>query len=332
MQIIKTKTLTPEQDEELNGLWNEECPVTLTGRYRLLLEDVENYQHHLLFDDGGDIAGWAVEIERDSEVRFSIIVPSTCHGKGYGRMLLDSLKESLDEFYGWVIDHNRDVKANGEPYSTPLPFYLKNGFQLLTGQRIESELISAVKIKWRKSDAAPQSAPARQWPHELISFQPVTECNLPLLANIINHYIEHTTVSFHTEKLQPDDMREKVFFGNPAFQAFTIRHSEEVIGYCAVSLWKKQQAYRHTAEVNIYLSPDYTGAGIGGIAIKHLEAHAQTAGIRNLIAGLCSENLPSKRLFEKAGFVQCAQFKGVGEKFGRTLDTIYLQKILSHKS
>ena len=164
---------------------------------------------------------------------------------------------------------------------------------------------------------------------ESISFQPITEDILRALADIMNYYIEHTTVSFHTEKLSAEDMREKVFFSHPAFQSFTIKQGDRVIGYCAVSPWKKQEAYRHTGEINIYLAPEDTGKGIGNKAIGHLIKHAEANDIQTLIAGLCSENYPSKKLFEKNGFVQCAHFKEVGNKFGRLLDTVYLQRMLS---
>ena len=76
---------------------------------------------------------------------------SAFQGNGYGELLLNSLKEGLNEFYGWVIDHDRDLKSNGEPYQTPMPFYLKNGFELLADQRLETEIISAVKIKWSRT-------------------------------------------------------------------------------------------------------------------------------------------------------------------------------------
>lgn len=136
-------------------------------------------------------------------------------------------------------------------------------------------------------------------------------------------------MSFHTEKLSEEDMKEKVFFTNPAFQAFSIWLGDELVGFCAVSPWKKQQAYRHTGEINIYLSAAHTGKGIGGKAIAYLLDYAKANDIQNLIAGLCSENYPSKRLFEKAGFEPCAHFTNVGKKFGRLLDTVYLQKQLS---
>jgi phosphinothricin acetyltransferase len=162
-----------------------------------------------------------------------------------------------------------------------------------------------------------------------ISFREVTRESLGKLAEIMNHYIEYTTVSFYTKPLSVEDMREKVFFEHPASRSFLIMQEGEIIGYCAVSPWKKQEAYRHTGEINVYLSPEKTAKGIGSIAIEYLIGHARANDIHTLIAGLCSENYPSKRLFEKNGFVQCAHFKAVGRKFGRVLDTVYFQRAIN---
>jgi phosphinothricin acetyltransferase len=160
------------------------------------------------------------------------------------------------------------------------------------------------------------------------TFTVTTEQHLPALTNILNHYILNTVVTFHKEPLTDEGMREKVFFAQPHYRSYTILDDEDVIGYCAVSPWKKQEAYRHTAEINIYLRHNIIGQGIGSIALAQAETFAKENEIHNLIAGLCSENIPSKRLFEKNGYSLCAHFKKVGQKFGRTLDTIYLQKQL----
>jgi phosphinothricin acetyltransferase len=161
------------------------------------------------------------------------------------------------------------------------------------------------------------------------TFSEVKEEHLPALAGILNHYVLNSTVTFHKELLTPADMAAKVFFDQPWYRAFIIELDGNIIGYCAVSLWKKQEAYRHTAEINIYLLPEHTGKGIGSTAVQHLEDFARNNDIHNLIAGLCSENTPSRRLFEKNGYTHCATFKQVGTKFGRVLDTIYLQKQLN---
>lgn len=162
------------------------------------------------------------------------------------------------------------------------------------------------------------------------TFSDVLPEHLSELSEILNYYVLNSIVTFHKEPLTPEDMKGKVFFDHPYHKAFLIKEDEKIIGYCAVSQWKKQEAYRHTAEINIYLQHDYMGKGIGSIALSHSEAFAKANDIHTLIAGLCSENIPSKRLFEKNGYELCAHFKQVGHKFGRVLDVVYLQKMLGN--
>ncbi len=148
MEITKTKILTGQQEEQIDKLWNQEYPIKLANRFRLLLDGAQDYNHYIIEDAKKNIIGWAVDFVKENETRFSIIVASESKGKGLGSLLIEKLKEENKEFYGWVIDHDRDIKQNGEPYLTPIPFYIKNGFKILSEIRIESEMISAVKIKW----------------------------------------------------------------------------------------------------------------------------------------------------------------------------------------
>lgn len=160
------------------------------------------------------------------------------------------------------------------------------------------------------------------------SFMAVREEHLAELAEVINYYILNTTVSFHLAPLSAADMREKVFFHKPVHQSFVVLEDNVIIGYCAISPWKKQEAYDNTAEINIYLRHGHTGKGIGSIAIRFLEAFAQQNDMHTLIAGVAEENTPSRKLFEKNGYKLCAHFRQVGHKFDRLLDVVYLQKVL----
>lgn len=152
MNIIKTKVLTTHQVSCINTMWNEEYPLKLNDRFPLLLEGVVNYNHYVIEDESQNVVAWAVDFEKDNEVRFSIIVAAAQQGKGLGAMLLDRLKLEMNEFYGWVIDHSDDIKSNGEYYKTPMPFYLKHGFEIMHDVRIDTEMIRAVKIKWKTTN------------------------------------------------------------------------------------------------------------------------------------------------------------------------------------
>lgn len=147
MKIIHTKELTSEQFNQIDQLWNDEYPINLNGRFKLLLDGVEDFNHYLM-EENGKVIAWAVDFKKDDEIRFSIIVHRDYQGKGYGKILINELKESLDEFYGWVIHHNNDLKTDGTHYQSPIGFYLKDGFKIVKNELIDTEMIRAIKIKY----------------------------------------------------------------------------------------------------------------------------------------------------------------------------------------
>jgi GNAT superfamily N-acetyltransferase len=147
MDVIKTNKISKKQKAQINKLWNDEYPVKLKDRFDLLLNDVQNFNHYLI-EDKGEVVAWAVEFEKQKETRFSIIIKNQYQGKGIGKLLINKLKNELDEFYGWVIDNDFDLKSNGETYKSPLKFYLKLGFEILENERINNEILNAIKIKY----------------------------------------------------------------------------------------------------------------------------------------------------------------------------------------
>ncbi|MET3540556.1 GNAT superfamily N-acetyltransferase [Pontibacter aydingkolensis] len=140
--------------EEIYKLWNNEYPADLCYTNPLAFE---NYlkglgnQHHFLLVDGEDtVKGWFVDFMREGEKWFTMILGSGTQGKGYGSELLNRAKLLSPEINGWVIDHNNDKKRNGEIYSSPIAFYKKQGFEIVADTRLELDIISAAKIRWRK--------------------------------------------------------------------------------------------------------------------------------------------------------------------------------------
>jgi len=160
----------------------------------------------------------------------------------------------------------------------------------------------------------------------MVEFFPATKDDLAAIAEIYNHYILHSTATFHCKKMGPGDMSEVIYLSNPDYLSFVVKEKGGIIGYCFLAPYHRRQAYRRSVEASIYLRPEYTGKGIGCAALDRLEAAAKKAGIRVVIGTLCSENSASIRLLEKAGYSKCAHLKNVGEKFGKVLDVVMYQK------
>jgi GNAT superfamily N-acetyltransferase len=153
MNVIIEKILTTEQKVNICQLWNNEYPKKLSyekvSDFESYLENLTETKHYLLVNKNKNINGWAFTFLRENQIWFAIIIKSEVHGKGFGTLLLNELKNVEKELNGWVIDHENDIKLNGEKYKSPIEFYKKNGFKILSENRIENEKISATKIKWK---------------------------------------------------------------------------------------------------------------------------------------------------------------------------------------
>ncbi|NIK70971.1 MULTISPECIES: GNAT family N-acetyltransferase [unclassified Paenibacillus] len=156
----------------------------------------------------------------------------------------------------------------------------------------------------------------------------ISEQHLSKVHFIYNYYVTHTTVSFHTEELTLDQIRNNVMNGNNRYKTYVIEEQDSVIGYALLTQHKNKQAYDVTAEVTIYIDPNHLGNGIGSKAISFLELKAKELGFHVLVATICTENERSIRLFERLGYEKCAHFKEVGYKFNRRLDIASYQKII----
>lgn len=162
-----------------------------------------------------------------------------------------------------------------------------------------------------------------------VNFTEITEAYLPQVLEIYNHYIQNSTATFHIQPLTLEEMRRIVFFNDPRLKTFVVLDHEKLTGYCILGRYKEREAYNITAEVTIYLRPEYTGQGIGSQALKFIEKIARQNQFHSLLSGICGENTASIKLFTKNGYVKCAHYKEVGKKFGRLLDLVYYQKLLT---
>ncbi|MDQ8143144.1 GNAT family N-acetyltransferase [Chryseobacterium sp. CFS15] len=154
MKITTTHQLNQVQKEQVLQLWNNEYPEKLTYKnmagFESYLEKLNEVKHFLLANNDEKIQGWAITFKRENETWFAIILSENLHGKDWGTKVLNELKQNKKALNGWVIDHSDDKKRNGSFYKSPLEFYLKNGFEVLSDTRLELKIMSAVKIKWKK--------------------------------------------------------------------------------------------------------------------------------------------------------------------------------------
>jgi GNAT superfamily N-acetyltransferase len=119
---------------------------------------------------------------------------------------------------------------------------------------------------------------------------------------------------FHSEKLSPRDLEEFLFVAHPEYPSFVMKENDRITGYCFITRYKNRQAYDRSAELSIYLLPEYTGKGIGPVALHHLEEAAKKPAFMSLSAPCAGKTM------QVSGLSKCPVTPGVQpEKYRRKI-------------
>jgi phosphinothricin acetyltransferase len=103
----------------------------------------------------------------------------------------------------------------------------------------------------------------------------------------------------------------------------------KVDGYAYVTQFRDRPAYRYCGETSVYVAPDAQRTGIGQALLMAVSSAARTAGFRQLIALIGDPgNNASISLHASCGFERAGLLKQIGEKFGKPLDIVMMQRSL----
>jgi len=161
-----------------------------------------------------------------------------------------------------------------------------------------------------------------------ITFVKAKEADLETILSIYNYYIETSTATFDIGPISTNEMSQRLFVNHQKYQTYLIKSNGDTIGFCFLTQFRKKKAYDRTAEIGLYIKPEFTRKGFGKEAILFLEKVAIYRQIKVIVASISGENLASIKLVQKMGYTQCAHYREIGEKFGRLLDVIDFQKSL----
>ncbi len=149
------------------------------------------------------------------------------------------------------------------------------------------------------------------------------------ITAIYTHHVEHGTATFDTVPPSVDAMVDKIdrlLARNCPFLVAEIESA--IVGYAYAAPFRDRPAYAATCEDSIYIDPAWIGRGIGKELLSALIAACETAGFRQMI-GIAGGGEPaSVALHVACGFTHAGRMVAVGRKFGRWLDTVYMQRML----
>jgi L-amino acid N-acyltransferase YncA len=147
------------------------------------------------------------------------------------------------------------------------------------------------------------------------------------IANIYNHYIANTIITFEEETIDAQEMAQRISDVQASgLPWLVVEDNGHVVGYAYASKWKGRCAYRFSVESSVYVSQNATSKGLGSKLYDALFIILKERSVHVAIGGIALPNEASIALHEKFGMNKVAHFSEVGFKFNRWLDVGYWQK------
>jgi phosphinothricin acetyltransferase len=160
--------------------------------------------------------------------------------------------------------------------------------------------------------------------------RPARAQDLAAIVAIHNARLSETTLEWteieHTVIEWAQILERKARCGEPVL---VCELGGEVVGWATYGDFRdtaRWECYSVSVEHTIHVRQDHWGQGIGRRLMDALAERARQAGKAVMVAGIDSSNLESISFHARLGFAETARMPGVGQKLGRRLELVLMQK------
>ena len=141
-----------------------------------------------------------------------------------------------------------------------------------------------------------------------------TEADLPEIVAIYNAAVP---TRMATADLEPVSVESRLAWfecRNPSQRPLWIIEIDGVIGgWLSFQPFYGRPAYHSTAEISIYISPNFQKQGLGKKLLQKAIEESSNLGLKTLLSLVFAHNHPSLKLFEKFGFQKWGHLPRIAE-------------------
>ena len=153
------------------------------------------------------------------------------------------------------------------------------------------------------------------------------ENDLEAVVAIYNSTIPGRMVTADLEPVSLESKLEWFNHHNPINRPlWIVEERDEVMAWLSFESFYGRPAYRHTAELSIYIAKAHRGKGLGTILLQYAIDKCADMEIFTLLGYIFGHNIPSIKLFEKFGFGTWGHFPRIALMDGIERDLLILGK------
>lgn len=145
-----------------------------------------------------------------------------------------------------------------------------------------------------------------------------TDRDLPIIVSIYNSTIPTRQSTADTVEITVESRREWFKQHVPGRHPLLVHEEDgKVVAWVSFQAFYGRAAYDRTAEISIYLSPEYRGKGLGRTLMAEALALTKQLDIKTVVGFVFSHNEPSIGLFRSFGFAEWGKLPGIAEMDGK---------------
>jgi L-amino acid N-acyltransferase len=149
---------------------------------------------------------------------------------------------------------------------------------------------------------------------------------------IYNHEVTTSTVTFDLVPRSLDEQRRWIGARSGAHAVVIAEDAErdgEIVGFGSLSPWRDRPAYSTSVEDSVYVRRDHQGRGVGKTLLTELVRVGRAHGFHAVFARIVGGHESSVALHRSLGFEVVGTEREVGRKFGKWLDVVVMELLLT---
>ena len=149
------------------------------------------------------------------------------------------------------------------------------------------------------------------------------------IRDIYNLEVTTSTATFDLVPRSIEEQRNWLDDRSGARAVIVAEHDNVLCGFGSLSQWRDRPAYATTVEDSVYVHRDHHGVGVGRLLLTELVATATRHGFHACLARVVGGHEASIGLHQACGFEVVGTEREVGRKFGKWLDVVLMERLLT---
>lgn len=134
--------------------------------------------------------------------------------------------------------------------------------------------------------------------------------------------------TLETQARTPEERRRWLAARDARHPVVVAEDDGVVIGWASLNVFNEREAYRHVADISVYVARAARGKGAGTALLERLVGLAREIGFHKLVLAGFPDNAASVALYRRLGFREVGVYQEQGLLDGRWVDVLLMERLL----